>query len=109
MKLLQLLHADIEYVDYKELKSIGLDCICDRCLDVDHKSTKIGFWDYLLRRKIIKTTQGIKLRVYCKDCWNYIRLGRYKCRNCGETGTNRTKNDKYRCGKCNYMIKLVRR
>ena len=78
----------------------GYHPICDRCLDVDKKSTRLGFLDYILHSK--------GDYIYCVSCWNWIHLKHGTCK-CGTYVTHR---DKWgvktkTCPTCNRLIELV--
>jgi len=77
----------------------GYSPICDRCLDVDKKSNKISFIEYVKQRK--------GDLIYCEMCWNWIHLKHGTC-DCGTYVTMRSKwgENVKTCPKCFNIIKL---
>ena len=57
--------------------------ICDRCLDVDKKQTRVNFINYFFK--------NINNFVYCDLCWNWINLKKWVDKD-GNKRTLRTKN-----------------
>lgn len=77
----------------------GYHPICDRCLDVEKYSRPISFLEYLRNRK--------GDCVYCRMCWNWMRLKKGKCGRCGNSFSQRSEEEKTtkKCG-CGNMVEL---